>query len=180
MLAPALLRWNDLSEMAWLTRWWLFWTWLDSTAADCPLSYAGFTVYATLDTGLGYYSQGAAWNPAVFNGTQGLISKQSNGSKNNTGVLLRLDPRKHAPDGRHQIGTSAGFKSELVAGFPLECPAGFIGIRTHRCLSSWSRRNHRSKRRGWMRASVDALRHTFFVFHACSFSPGSRGWRLGD
>jgi predicted porin len=58
-----------------------FWTWLDSTAADCPLSYAGFTVYATLDAGLGYYSQGAAWNPAVFNGTQGLVSKQSNGSK---------------------------------------------------------------------------------------------------
>ena len=52
-----------------------------STAADCPLSYAGFTVYATLDAGLGYYSQGAAWNPAVFNGTQGLVSKQSNGSK---------------------------------------------------------------------------------------------------
>jgi hypothetical protein len=58
-----------------------FWTWLNSTAADCPLSYAGFTVYATLDAGLGYYGQGAAWNPAVFNGTQGLISKQSNGSK---------------------------------------------------------------------------------------------------
>ena len=56
-------------------------TWLDSTAADCPLSYAGFTVYATLYAGLGYYSQGAARNPAVFNGTQGLISKQSNGSK---------------------------------------------------------------------------------------------------
>src|SRR5215472_13690952 len=58
-----------------------FWTWLDSTAADCPLSYAGFTVYATLDAGLGYYTQGAPWNPAVFNGTQGLISKQSNGPK---------------------------------------------------------------------------------------------------
>jgi hypothetical protein len=35
----------------------------------------------TLDAGLGYYSQGAAWNPAVFNGTQELISKQTNGSK---------------------------------------------------------------------------------------------------
>jgi hypothetical protein len=23
LLAPALLRWNDLSEMAWLARWWL-------------------------------------------------------------------------------------------------------------------------------------------------------------
>jgi hypothetical protein len=25
-----------------------FWTWLDATAADCPPSYSGFTVYATL------------------------------------------------------------------------------------------------------------------------------------
>ena len=94
-----------------------FWTWLDLTAADCPLAYAGFTYEpvgltiplislgfssfprntkrnnismlhaaktsspTALDAGLGYYSQGAAWNPAVFNGTQGLISKQSNGSK---------------------------------------------------------------------------------------------------
>jgi hypothetical protein len=46
------------------------WNWLNSIAADCPLSYAGFTVYATLDAGL-----------AFVNGTQGLISKQSNGSK---------------------------------------------------------------------------------------------------
>jgi len=57
------------------------WSWLDSTAIDCPLSYAGFTVYATLDAGLSYYTQGAAFSPAFVNGTQGLISKQSNGSK---------------------------------------------------------------------------------------------------
>jgi predicted porin len=57
------------------------WAWLDSTAGDCPLSYGGFTVYSTLDAGLGYYSQGAAWNQSFVNGTQGLISKQSNGSK---------------------------------------------------------------------------------------------------
>jgi predicted porin len=58
-----------------------FWTWLDSTAADCPLSYAGFTLYATLDAGLMYNTNGAPWNPAFVNGTQGLISKQSNGAK---------------------------------------------------------------------------------------------------
>ena len=40
-----------------------------------------------------------------------------------------FDPRKQTPGGRHQIGTPAGFKSELVAGFLLECPAGFVGIR---------------------------------------------------
>ena len=58
-----------------------FWAYLDSTAADCPLTYAGFTLYATLDAGLMYNTNGAAWNPAFVNGTQGLISKQSYGSK---------------------------------------------------------------------------------------------------
>jgi len=34
------------------------------------------------------------------------------------------------PRGRHHVGTLAGFKSERVAGFRLECMAGFVGIRT--------------------------------------------------
>jgi len=41
-----------------------------------------------------------------------------------------MDPRKQTPGGRHQIGIPAGFKSESVAGFLLECVAGFVGIRT--------------------------------------------------
>ena len=41
----------------------------------------------------------------------------------------RIDPRKQTPGGRHQIGIPAGFKSESVAGFLLECMAGFVGIR---------------------------------------------------
>lgn len=32
-----------------------------------------------------------------------------------------FDPRKQTPGGRHQIGTPAGFKSESVADFRLEC-----------------------------------------------------------
>jgi len=31
------------------------------------------------------------------------------------------------PNGRLQIGTMAGFKSERVAGFRLGCMAGFVG-----------------------------------------------------
>ena len=57
------------------------WTYLNSTAADCPLSYGPFTVYATLDAGLMYNTNGAPWSPAFVNGTQGLISKQSHGVK---------------------------------------------------------------------------------------------------
>ena len=41
-----------------------------------------------------------------------------------------FDPRKQTPGGRLQIGTPAGFKSESMAGFLLECVAGFVGIRT--------------------------------------------------
>ena len=58
-----------------------FWSFLDSTPADCPLTYGPFTLYATLDAGLMYNTNGAPWNPAFANGTQGLISKQSYGSK---------------------------------------------------------------------------------------------------
>ena len=40
-----------------------------------------FTVYATLDAGIMYNTNGAAWNQAFVNGNQGLISKQSHGVK---------------------------------------------------------------------------------------------------
>jgi predicted porin len=58
-----------------------FWTWLDSTAADCPLSYAGFTLYGTLDAGLSYQTNGAAYNAAWNNGVDSFVSKQSKGVK---------------------------------------------------------------------------------------------------
>jgi hypothetical protein len=32
--------------------------------------------------------------------------------------------------GRHQFGTPVGFGPEQVAGFILECMAGFVGIRS--------------------------------------------------
>ena len=46
------------------------------------------------------------------------------------------DSRKQTPGGRHQIGIPAGFKSESVAGFLLECVAGIIGIRTRRPIET--------------------------------------------
>ena len=41
-----------------------------------------------------------------------------------------IDPQRRPRGGRHQIGIAAGFGSEQVAGFRLECMAGFVGIRT--------------------------------------------------
>jgi hypothetical protein len=43
--------------------------------------------------------------------------------------IINFDLWKQADGGRHQIGTMAGFRSEQVAGFLLECMAGFVGIR---------------------------------------------------
>jgi predicted porin len=57
------------------------WTWLDSTPADCPLSWGPFTVYATLDGGLTYESNGAPYNARWNNGVDSFIQKQSYGSK---------------------------------------------------------------------------------------------------
>jgi predicted porin len=57
------------------------WTWLDSTAADCPLSWGPFTVYGTVDVGLGYNSNGAAYTSSWNNGVNSFITKQSYGAK---------------------------------------------------------------------------------------------------
>ena len=58
-----------------------FYSWLDSTAADCPLSYMGVTVYGTIDIGLGYNSHGVAFNSVYPTGIEELISKNSQGGK---------------------------------------------------------------------------------------------------
>ena len=92
------------------------WSFLDSTAADCPLTYRGFTLYATLDAGLMYNTNGAPWNPAYVNGTHGLISKQSNGPKwlwspnNINQSIIGIKMSKPIADGWSLVGTlEAGF-----------------------------------------------------------------------
>ena len=57
------------------------WAYLNSTAAECPLSYAGFTVYATIDAGLGYSSNGAPASGTYSNSVYSFVGKQSYGPK---------------------------------------------------------------------------------------------------
>jgi hypothetical protein len=57
------------------------WSYLNSSAADCPLSYAGITVYATLDVGLGYSSNGAPASSTYSNSVYSFVGKQSYGAK---------------------------------------------------------------------------------------------------
>jgi predicted porin len=49
-----------------------FWTWLNSSADDCPLSAYGITLYGTLDVGFGYQQWGAGYNPSVDKSLYGL------------------------------------------------------------------------------------------------------------
>jgi predicted porin len=53
------------------------WTWLNSSPADCPISYGGVTLYATIDAGLGYESNGGGYNKWFNNGVSNIINKMS-------------------------------------------------------------------------------------------------------
>ena len=57
------------------------WTWLDSTAADCPLSWGPLTVYGTVDVGVGYNTNGAAYTAAWNNGVDSFMTKNNHGVK---------------------------------------------------------------------------------------------------
>jgi len=54
-----------------------FWTWLDSTAADCPLSLYGITVYGQVDVGGGYETAATPFNKDYPNGVYETPNKDS-------------------------------------------------------------------------------------------------------
>ncbi len=56
------------------------WDWLSASANDCPLTYAGVTLYGALDVGAGYFSQGSAFTPSSDKLVYG-IQKYSTGSR---------------------------------------------------------------------------------------------------
>jgi len=53
------------------------WAYMNSTAADCPLTYGPFTAYLTLDWGFGWESHSAGYNAAFNNGVSNIVTKQS-------------------------------------------------------------------------------------------------------
>ena len=57
-----------------------FWTWLDSSAADCPLTYWGVTFYGQLDVGAGYETNHTRFNKDAPQGVGELIQKAGRGA----------------------------------------------------------------------------------------------------
>jgi hypothetical protein len=92
-----------------------FASWLDSTAADCPLTYMGITVYGQIDVGGGYETHASAFNKDYNNGVAELISKSSGGGKwqwvpnglsqSNVGIKMK---EQIAPTGRSRWWTTSG------------------------------------------------------------------------
>jgi predicted porin len=54
-----------------------FWDWLNSSAADCPLSYMGFTFYGTIDVGAGYETHATKFDRYYNGGVQEMVKKTS-------------------------------------------------------------------------------------------------------
>jgi hypothetical protein len=48
---------------------------LNASASECPLTYAGLTLYGTVDVGYGFETNGAPFNRAFGPGAAYLISK---------------------------------------------------------------------------------------------------------
>src|SRR6266404_8200697 len=49
-------------------------------ATNCQLTWQGITVYGIVDTGVGWQSHGAPWDPKSAVGSSYLIQKQNRGS----------------------------------------------------------------------------------------------------
>ncbi len=91
-----------------------FYSWLDSTAADCPLTYMGITFYGQIDVGGGYNSAAAPFNRDYANGIQELISKDSNGAR-----------WQWVPNGLSQSNVGVKMKEQIVPNWFLVGDADF-------------------------------------------------------
>jgi hypothetical protein len=61
--------------------WASLWDVLNTPPSDCPLSYAGFTLYGTIDIGAGYNTAGVPFNNSFPNGVYYGIRRASDGAR---------------------------------------------------------------------------------------------------
>ena len=57
------------------------WDWINASVTDCPLSYAGFTLYGTYDVGYGYNTAGVPFGNSYDKGIFYCIQRASNASR---------------------------------------------------------------------------------------------------
>lgn len=93
-----------------------FWSWLDSSAADCPLSYWGVTFYGQLDVGGGYETHASRFNSHRPEAVGQLVQKTSqNGAWQ--GVPNGLSQSNIGIKWKEQIVPDWYFIGDVNAGF---------------------------------------------------------------
>ena len=93
-----------------------FSNWFDASAAECPLSAYGITLYGTIDVGAGYESHGAPFNGDAKTGVGELISKINNGGRWQ-GVPSGLSQTSFGVKIREQIAPNWFIVGDANAGF---------------------------------------------------------------
>ena len=102
-----------------------FWSYLNSSPENCPLSYAGFTLYGALDGGYGYSEHGAPLNPnadkvnyAIARNSNGALWQWSPNGLSTSAVGIRM--KEDIADGWSLVGVvEAGinpFTGRLING----------------------------------------------------------------
>src|SRR5271155_1559940 len=91
-----------------------FYDWLNSSAADCPLTYMGVTVYGAVDLGGGYETHASPFNKDYTNGVLELVSKNSNIGRWQT-----------VPNGLSQSNVGLKIKEQIVPNWFLVGDADF-------------------------------------------------------
>lgn len=86
-----------------------FWTYMNSSPADCPLSAAGVTVYGQIDVGAGYETNASKLDKWAPQGVSELISSTSHGSR------LQLVPS--GPSQFNRGASDAFFVGDVDFGF---------------------------------------------------------------
>ena len=93
-----------------------FYSWLNSSAADCPLSYMGVTLYGQIDIGGGYESAASRLNSSYPQGVQEVINKTNNGGR-----------WQLVPNGLSQSNAGIKIREEIIPGWAIvgDVNAGF-------------------------------------------------------
>lgn len=93
-----------------------FYTWLNSSPGDCPLTYMGVTLYGQIDVGGGYETNYSRLNDAYPQGVQEVVNKTSNGGR-----------WQLAPNGLSQSNVGIKLREEIVPGWAIvgDVNAGF-------------------------------------------------------
>jgi predicted porin len=91
-------------------------SYFEASAAECPLTWSGITLYGDIDTGAAYHSHGVPFNAYYPNGVEELISKNSNGWRY-TLLPNGLGQSHIGVKGIEPIGSDWSFIFNLQTGF---------------------------------------------------------------